>query len=91
MTDVIHHGYPGGSGVGEWLLNAEPVHSRLRMLPMEDFDSKNDKPVRRWTAIEKPHSGQQNYAVFASKAVELEIHKAGWRLAELLESSLSAK
>ncbi len=70
---------------------AREAHSRLRILPMEEFDSRNDKPVRRWTAIEKPHPGQSNYAVFASKAVELEIHKAGWRLAALLDACVSVK
>ncbi len=70
---------------------AREAHSRLRFLPLEEFDNKNGKSIVSWTAIEKPHPGQSSYAVFASKAVEVELNKAGWRLAALLEASLATK
>ena len=67
------------------------AHTRLRFLPLEEFDNRNGKPVMSWTAVEKPHHGKSNYAVFASKTVEVELNKAGWRLAALLEASVPAK
>ncbi|MES2921558.1 MAG: S1/P1 nuclease [Verrucomicrobiota bacterium] len=67
------------------------AHTRLRFLPLEEFDNRNGKPVLNWTAVEKPHHGKSSYAVFASKTVEAELNKAGWRLAALLEASLPSK
>lgn len=67
------------------------AHTRLKFLPLEEFDNKNGKPVLCWTAIEKPHPHQSSYAVFASKTVEIELNKAGWRLAAFLEASIPAK
>jgi len=64
------------------------AHARLRFLPREEFDKQNGKSINFWTAVEKPHQGRSSYAVFASKTVEVELHKAGWRLAALLEASL---
>ena len=70
---------------------AREAHDRLKVLPLEEFDNKNGKPVLTWTAIEKPHPGKSSYAVFASKTVEVELNKAGWRLAALLEASLATR
>ncbi len=67
---------------------AREAHTRLTILPLEEFDNRNGKPVLCWTAIEKPHPGQSSYAVFASKTVESELNKAGWRLAALIQASL---
>ncbi|HEX8372141.1 MAG TPA: S1/P1 nuclease [Chthoniobacterales bacterium] len=67
------------------------AHDRLKFLPQQEFDrSRSGKPTLRWTAIELPHVGKSSYSVFASKAVELEMNKAGWRLAALLEAALGS-
>jgi hypothetical protein len=39
-------------------------------------------------AIEKPTSGQTLYRIWATGIVRDEVHKAGWRLADLLEKIL---
>jgi hypothetical protein len=39
-------------------------------------------------AIEKPTSGQTPYRTWATGIVRDELHKAGWRLADLLEKVL---
>jgi hypothetical protein len=70
---------------------AAEAHTRLRILPQEEFDNRNGKPILSWTAIEKPHPGTSNYAIFASKTVEIELNKAGWRLAAFLETTMASK
>ncbi len=75
----------------EMLPIAAEAHTRLRILPLEVFDTKNGKPIESWTAVEKPHPGKSNYSVFASKTVELQLAKAGWRLAAILEASFPKK
>lgn len=71
---------------------AREAHERLRILPQEEFDKgRGGKPVLRWTAIEKPHPGKDYYGVWASKIVSMELPKAGWRLAALVETALNGK
>lgn len=68
---------------------AKEAHDRLRFLPQEDFaKDRAGKFVARWTAIEAPHIGTDSYSIWASKTVEKELPKAGWRLAALLEAAL---
>ena len=70
---------------------ATEAHKRLQILPQQEFDNRNGKPLLAWTAIEKPHLGTSSYAVFASKTVEIELNKAGWRLAAFLETTMAGK
>ena len=68
------------------------AHERLKFFPQEAFDKPRDgKQALRRTVIEAPHLGKDNYGVFASKAVERELPLAGWRLAALLEATLTPK
>jgi hypothetical protein len=47
-----------------------------------------DRIVAAGEAIEKPAPGQTLYRTWASGVVRDELHKAGWRLADLLEKIL---
>jgi hypothetical protein len=48
----------------------------------------NDQIVAAGEAIEKWAPGQTLYRTWASDVVRDELHKAGWRLADLLEKIL---
>lgn len=75
----------------EMLPIAREAHARLQIFPQEIFEERYRKPVLAWTAIEKPHPGTSGYAVFASKTVEIGLHRAGWRLAAMLEAAFPEK
>jgi hypothetical protein len=63
------------------------VHARLefrKVKPLLD----GDRVVAMGEAIEKPMSGQTLYRTWATRIVRDELHKAGWRLANLLEKVL---
>jgi S1/P1 Nuclease len=66
---------------------AREAHTRLEFRNVKPFLD-NDRIVAAGEAIEKPASGQTLYCTWASSVVRDELHKAGWRLADLLEKIL---
>ena len=47
-----------------------------------------DRIVAAGEAVETPTANQTNYRAWATDVVRLELHKAGWRLADLLQKLL---
>jgi hypothetical protein len=47
-----------------------------------------DRIVAGDEAVEKTLANQMNYRAWATSVVQQELHKAGWRLADLLEKIL---
>jgi hypothetical protein len=47
-----------------------------------------DRIVSGGEAVEKTVANQMNYRAWATSVVQQELHKAGWRLADLLEKIL---
>jgi hypothetical protein len=66
---------------------AREAHARLEFRDVKPFLD-NDRIVAAGEAIEKPAPGQTLYRTWASSVVRDELHKAGWRLADLLEKIL---
>jgi hypothetical protein len=66
---------------------AREAYARLEFTnvhPQQD----EDRVVAAGEAVEKPTVDQMNYRVWATGVVRQELHKAGWRLADLLEKIL---
>jgi hypothetical protein len=66
---------------------AREAHARLEFRGVKPFLD-NDQIVAAGEAIEKWAPGQTLYRTWASDVVRDELHKAGWRLADLLEKIL---
>ena len=66
---------------------AREAHARLEFRNVKPFLD-NDGIVAAGQAIEKRAPGQPLYRRWASGIVREELHKAGWRLADLLEKTL---
>ena len=66
---------------------AREAHSRLEFRRVRPFLD-NGQIVASGEAIEIPAPGQTRYRTWASGVVRDELHKAGWRLADLLEKIL---
>jgi len=66
---------------------AREAHVRLEFRNVKPFLD-NYRIVAAGEAIEKPAPGQTLYRTWASSVVRDELHKAGWRLADLLEKIL---
>jgi hypothetical protein len=66
---------------------AREVHARLEFRNVKQF-LESDRVVASGEAIEKPIPGQTLYRAWATGIVRDELHKAGWRLADLLEKIL---
>ena len=66
---------------------AREAHARLEFRNVRPFLN-NGQIVATGQAIEKPAPGQTLYRTWASGVVRDELHKAGWRLADLLEKIL---
>ncbi len=74
--------------VDEILPIAREAHDRLEMRGVTLFQEEN-KVVANGEAVEKPVApGKMNYRAWSTAVVREEIHKAGWRLADLLEQAL---
>jgi hypothetical protein len=63
------------------------AHAHLEFRNAKPFLN-NDRIVAAGEAIEKRVPGQTLYRTWASAVVRDELHKAGWRLADLLEKIL---
>lgn len=88
-------GSPPETWAGQWademLALAREAHRRLRHLPLEQMNtSRSGAPVMRWHAITRPHSGRDDYGVWSANVVADALAKAGWRLAALIEASLTS-
>ncbi len=63
------------------------AHERVQFTNVHP-QQEEDRVVAAGEADEKPRPGQINYRTWATKTVRDELHKAGWRLADLLEKAL---
>ena len=65
---------------------AREAHDRLDFTRIKE--KAGDTDITSGRGEEKRQSGGTFYAIWAAATVKEEIHKAGWRLAALLEASL---
>jgi hypothetical protein len=66
---------------------AREAHARLEFRNVKPL-LEGDRVVATGEAVEKTVSGQTLYRTWATGIVRDELHKAGWRLADLLEKIL---
>ena len=66
---------------------AREAHARLEFQNVKPFLD-GDRIVAKGEAIEKPAPDHTLYRAWATSIVQDELHKAGWRLADLLEKIL---
>jgi len=66
---------------------AREAHARLEFRNVKAFLD-GDRIVAAGEAIEKPAPNHTLYRAWAMSVVREELHKAGWRLADLLEKIL---
>ncbi len=66
---------------------AREAHERLQFQNMHS-EQQDDQTVATGSATEKPAADNLSYAQWSSAVVREELHKAGWRLADLLEKTL---
>ena len=66
---------------------AREAHERLRFTKVHP-QREEDRVVAVGQADEKPQPDQISYRTWAAEIVREELHKAGWRLADLLEKTL---
>jgi hypothetical protein len=66
---------------------AREAHERLEFRDVEP-SQQEDRVVASGEAVEKPASDHITYRVWATGVVREELHKAGWRLADLLDKAL---
>jgi hypothetical protein len=66
---------------------AREAHSRLEFRNVKPLLD-TDRIVAAGEAVEKPTAGQAPYRTWAINVVRDELHKAGWRLADLLQKTL---
>jgi hypothetical protein len=66
---------------------AREAHARLQFTDVHS-QQETQRIVAAGEAVEKTNSDQMNYRGWATDVVRQELHKAGWRLADLLEKIL---
>jgi len=66
---------------------AREAHERVQFTNVHP-QQEEDGVVASGEADEKPRPDKMNYRVWATNIVRDELHKAGWRLADLLEKIL---
>ena len=66
---------------------AREAHARLQFTGVHPQQHEG-RIVATGKAVEKPAVDQINYRAWATDVVRKELHKAGWRLADLLEKIL---
>ncbi len=66
---------------------AREAHERVQFMNVHP-QQEEDRVVASGEADEKPRPDKMNYRVWATNIVRDELHKAGWRLADLLERIL---
>lgn len=73
--------------VDEILPIASQAHERLKFIHMKP-QMQGSEMIAKGEAVEKSMPDGESYDKWASNVVKGQLHKAGWRLAELLEKSL---
>jgi hypothetical protein len=68
---------------------AREAHERLNFTNVHPQQKKN-RVVAAGQANEKPQPDQISYRALVANVVREELHKAGWRLADLLEKTLQS-
>jgi hypothetical protein len=68
---------------------AREAHQRIRFINVHPEFEEN-RAIAAGTALEKTGRDQLSYADWAAKIVRAELHKAGWRLADLLSQALTS-
>ncbi|HET9418241.1 MAG TPA: S1/P1 nuclease [Chthoniobacterales bacterium] len=68
---------------------AREAHERLRFINVHP-QLDEDRTVAAGTALEKTARDRASYADWAAAVVRQELHKAGWRLADLLSQALTS-
>jgi hypothetical protein len=66
---------------------AREAYARLEFTGVHP-QQEEDRIVAAGEAVEKTATDQMNYRTWATDVVRQELHKAGWRLANLLEKIL---
>jgi len=66
---------------------AREAYARLQFTDVHP-QQEEDRIVAAGEAVEKPAADHSLYRVWATNVVRDELHKAGWRLADLLEKIL---
>ena len=66
---------------------AREAHARLQFQNVKPLLD-TDRIVAAGEAVEKPTAGQASYRTWAINVVRDELHRAGWRLADLLQKTL---
>ena len=68
---------------------AREAHERLQFRHVQSLEEE-DRVVAQGEAVEKPAPDHISYRAWANNVVREELHKAGWRLADLLEKTLTS-
>jgi hypothetical protein len=71
----------------EILPSAREAHARLEFMKVYPLQHEGSV-VAAGEAVERPTANEMNYRTWASGVVRQELHKAGWRLADLLQKIL---
>jgi hypothetical protein len=66
---------------------AREAHERLQFINVHP-QQEEDRVVAAGEADERPQPDRMSYRAWATEVVREELHKAGWRLADLLEKTL---
>jgi len=66
---------------------AREAHARLQFQNVKPLLD-TDRIIAAGEAVEKPTAGQASYRTWAINVVRDELHRAGWRLADLLQKTL---
>ena len=66
---------------------AREAHARLEFRNVKPLLN-TDRIIAAGNAVEKPTAGQASYRAWAINVVRDELHRAGWRLADLLQKTL---
>lgn len=67
---------------------AREAHDRLQIRNVKPFEEEDHDMVAVGEAFEPPGTDKGSYRQWANGVVREELHKAGWRLADLLEQAL---
>jgi hypothetical protein len=87
LSDKIDIGNYAEAWADEILPVARQAHDRLDFRNVKALQQE-DRTVASGEAVEKSTPNQISYRVWATKIVRDELHKAGWRLADLLEKAM---
>ena len=87
LPDKIDIGNYAEAWANEILPIAREAHERLDFRKVTSLQEE-ERVVAQGEAVEKPARDRISYRVWSANVVRDELHKAGWRLADLLEKAL---